>query len=72
MSFPLTYGNAGALRTEQPAPEPGADAMDTGRPPGASDEELLTHPVTEAILNEMGRALADRLNALVDKLDKQH
>ena len=72
MSFPVTYRDDEAHRTGHPAPEQVAPTMDTGRTAGASNEELYSHPVTEELLNEMGRALAHRLNALVNGLDKQH
>ncbi|MGZ5385595.1 MAG: hypothetical protein ACXW15_12070 [Acidimicrobiia bacterium] len=37
----------------------------------ASQRPLTDHPVTEELLDEMGKALAKRLNALVDALDQQ-
>jgi hypothetical protein len=72
MSFPVAYRDDEARRTEHPAPEQVAPTMDTDRTAGASNEELHSHPVTEELLNEMGRALAHRLNALVDGLEEQH
>jgi hypothetical protein len=44
----------------------------TGREARDAGEETHNHHVTDELLNEMGRALARRLNALVDGLDKQH
>lgn len=72
MSFPVTYRDDEARRTEHPPPEQVAPTVDAGRTAGVSNEELHSHPVTDELLNEMGRALAHRLNALVDGLDKQH
>ena len=56
----LSETDSGAVRgTRLEAPKAGYE-----RPAGG-------HAVTEELLDEMGRALAERLNAMVDALDKQ-
>jgi hypothetical protein len=43
---------------------------DEARPTDSDDTTAVRH-ISEDLLNEMGRALADRLNALVEALDQQ-
>lgn len=45
------------------------DSLST--PLRASQRPPTDHPVTEELLDEMGKALAKRLNALVDALDQR-
>jgi hypothetical protein len=72
MSFPLTYRDDDARPTEDQGLEPASPAVDTGTAAADSDHSTAVRHISEDLLNEMGRALADRLNALVDELDKEH
>ena len=71
MSFPLTYRDDKARRTNSPAPDPVAPGGETGRVARDADEETHVHHVTEEVLNELATELAKRLNALVDALESQ-
>ena len=71
MSFPLTYQDDKARRTNSPAPDPVAPRGETGRVARDADEETHVHHVTEEVLNELAKELAKRLNALVDALESQ-
>lgn len=70
MSFPLTYRDDGAGPGAPSAPQAAA-AVVTHREATDSDDPMANHPVDEELLSKLGRALADRLNALVDALDQQ-
>ena len=58
MSFPLAYRDDGV--------RPGAPSA-----PQAAAAAVTHREATEELLSKLGRALADRLNALVDALDEQ-
>jgi len=70
MSFPLTYRDDGARPGESSAPQAAA-AVVSDREASDIDDPMAAHPVDEELLNKLGRALADRLNALVDALVEQ-
>ena len=70
MSFPLTYRDDGAGRGEPSGPRAAAVVV-SHRETTDVDDPRATHPVDEELLSKLGRALADRLNALVDALDEQ-
>ncbi len=69
-SFPLTYRDDGARPGASSAPQAAA-AVVFHREATDIDDPMAAHPVGEELLNKLGRALADRLNALVDALDRQ-
>ena len=70
MSFPLAYRDDGVRPGAPSAPQAAAAAV-THREATESDDPMAAHPVDEELLSKLGRALADRLNALVDALDEQ-